>query len=248
MQIMRILMIGATSTVAQAVALRFAGKGVKIFCLARSEEKMSAVATQLGESCVGSYCFDFNDSNKVQEAVDQAVKVLGSIDLAFIAHGTLPDQIKTEENFTLVEEAFRDNCLSVISLMQPVCKQLEQQGAGKIAVITSVAGDRGRPRNFTYGAAKGALSLYLQGMRSVLWQSGIEVYDFKMGPVDTPMTTTHEKNFSFSTVDVVAKKMEKALTRKRYVVYVPGFWCWVMLAVKNMPEAIFQKLKFLSAR
>ena len=115
-------------------------------------------------------------------------------------------------------------------------------------MITSVAGDRGRPRNYSYGAAKAALTVYLQGLRSRLWNTGVEVYNFKMGPVDTPMTVDHEKNFSFSTSENVAQIMIKALANKRYEVYVPGYWAWVMLAVRLMPEALFQRLRFLSAR
>ncbi|MEB3357261.1 MAG: SDR family NAD(P)-dependent oxidoreductase [Synechococcales bacterium] len=244
----RVLMVGATSAVAQAVAHRLADRGDRLFCLARNPDKMSAIGKSLGTAYVGSYCFDFTDTTQAQTAVDLAVKHLGGIDLAFFAHGDLPDQIASEKDFQIVRHTFETNLLSVIALLLPVCDQLLQQGSGKIGVITSVAGDRGRPRNYTYGAAKGALSLYLQGMRSRLWQSGIEVYTFKMGPVDTPMTVTHPKNFSFSTVDQVARQMVKAMEGKRYQVYVPGYWAWVMLAVRNMPESLFQRLAFLSGR
>ena len=125
---------------------------------------------------------------------------------------------------------------------------MQQQGFGKLGVISSVAGDRGRPRNFSYGAAKSAVSTYLQGLRSSLYDSGVEVYDFRLGPVDTPMTIDHEKNFSFSSVDKVSELIIRHFQGRKYCCYVPGFWYWVMLAVRNMPEAIFQRLKFLSAR
>ncbi len=245
---MRVLIVGATSAVAQEVALQFANKNADIFCFARNEEKMVAIEEQLRNSLKGSFCFDFNNNDQTKHAVDLAIESLGGIDIAFVAHGNLLDQIESEHNFDIVRSTFETNCLSVISLLIPISEQMVKQGTGKIGVITSVAGDRGRPRNFTYGAAKGGLSIYLQGLRSSLWGSGVEIYDFKMGPVDTPMTVDHEKNFSFSTIDHVASQMVRAFQGKRYELYVPAFWFWVMLAVRNMPECIFQKLKFLSAR
>ncbi|MGF1498191.1 MAG: SDR family NAD(P)-dependent oxidoreductase [Elainellaceae cyanobacterium] len=244
----RVLMVGATSAVAQAVARRLAQRGDRLFCLARNPDKMAAIGKSLGSAYVGSYCFDFTETDQAQTAVELAIDHLGGIDLAFFAHGFLPDQSASEQDFQIARNTFETNLLSVIALLLPVCDQLVQQGRGKVGVITSVAGDRGRPRNYTYGAAKGALSLYLQGVRSRLWHSGVEIYTFKMGPVDTPMTVTHPKNFSFSTVDQVAEQMVKALEQRRYQVYVPGYWAWVMLAVRNMPEFLFQRLKFLSGR
>ena len=244
----RVLIVGATSAVAKEVALRFASSGADLFCFARDEEKMAAMEKQFTQVIKGSTCFDFNNHDQVQQAVNLAIETLGEIDIAFFSHGNLLDQIESEHNFDLVRSTFETNCLSVISLLIPIAEQMVKQGSGKIGVITSVAGDRGRPRNFTYGAAKGGLSVYLQGLRSSLWGSGVELYNFKMGPVDTPMTVDHEKNFSFSTVDHVATQMVNAFNHRRYERYVPTYWFWVMLAVRNMPESIFQKLKFLSAR
>jgi decaprenylphospho-beta-D-erythro-pentofuranosid-2-ulose 2-reductase len=245
---MRILIIGATSAVAEAVARRFAVSGAAIFCLARDEQKMEAVASSLGGAVKGVCCFDFTDSALAREGIRRAVECLGGIDIALVAHGLLLDQEESEQDFALVKSTFEANCLSVIALLVPLCEVMKRQGSGKIGVITSVAGDRGRPRNFTYGAAKGGLSIYLQGLRSSLWGSGVEIYDFRLGPVDTPMTTSHEKNFSFSTVDTVADLIMKAFGSKNYCCYLPGWWRFVMLVVRNLPESLFQKLRFLSAR
>ncbi len=170
------------------------------------------------------------------------------IDIVIFAHGELPDQRLSEHDFAVALKTFETNLLSVLAILIPVTNQMAKQGHGKIGVITSVAGDRGRPRNYTYGAAKGALSIYLQGLRSRLWGSGVEIYDFRMGPVDTAMTTYHEKNFSFSTPERVATIMVSALQKKRYKIYVPGYWSWVMTIVRLLPEALFQRLKFLSTR
>jgi len=244
----RVLIIGATSAVAQGVAQRLAQRGDQIFCLARNSEKLQAVKQQLGSAFQGSYCFDFNQTDQSTAAIARAVEQMGAIDLALIAHGDLPDQLLSEQSFTIARSTFETNLLSVVALLLPLTEQLIRQGQGQIGVITSVAGDRGRPRNYTYGAAKGALTIYLQGLRSRLWRSGVEIYTFKLGPVDTPMTITHEKNFSFSTVDQVSDQIVRAFKKQRYEVYIPGYWAWVMLAVQTMPEPLFQRLKFLSGR
>ncbi len=245
----RILIIGATSAVAQAVAQRFVQQqNARIYCLARNPEKMEALAEALGAAYAGSIRYDFNQTLHARQAIKYAVEALGEIDMALIAHGALFDQIDSEHDFSVAQATFETNLLSVISFLIPLSEQMLQQGFGKIGVITSVAGDRGRPHNYTYGAAKGALNIYLQGLRSNLWRSGVEVYTFKMGPVDTPMTVDHEKNFSFATVDEVSKKIVNAFNKKRYEIYVPGFWRVVMFFVRIMPEWLFQRLKFLSAR
>lgn len=243
-----ILIIGATSAVAQAVAHRFAQQEATIFCLARTPEKMAQVAESLGKSFAGSYCYDFTQTELAPTAVTQAITALGRIDIALIAHGDLLNQIESEHDFAVAYQTFAINQLSIIALLIPLSAQMAEQGAGKIGVITSVAGERGRPHNYTYGAAKGSLNIYLQGLRSALWGSGVEIYTFKMGPVDTPMTVAHAKNFSFSTAGNVAETIVKAFEKKRYERYVPSYWQIVMFFVRNMPEWLFQRIGFLSGR
>lgn len=245
---MRVLIAGATSAVAQAVMKHYAESGAQFVCLARSEEKLCQQLDNADLEVAGCIYLDFNQSDHIPAAINKAANLLGAIDVALIAHGVLPDQCATENDIALVKQVFDDNCISAIALVQAISFQLQQQGFGKLAVITSVAADRGRPRNFTYGAAKSALNIYLQGLRSVLCRTGIEVYTLKLGPVDSPMTIDHTKNFSFTTPEKAATCIVRALKKKQYEVYVPGFWRYVMLAVKLMPEALFQRLSFLSAR
>ncbi|NRB42769.1 MAG: SDR family NAD(P)-dependent oxidoreductase [Pseudomonadales bacterium] len=248
MAIKKIVFIGANSAVAKTLALQFAEQEVEIFCLARNEASLEKHIKALGGAYKGGYFFDFCDYSQAKAAIQAAVSVLGHIDLAVFAHGTLPDQVVSEFDMAVTLDCFENNLLSVIALLMPVKQQMLLQKTGKIAVISSVAGIRGRPRNFTYGAAKGALSLYLQGLRSVLWDTGVEVYDFKMGPVDSPMTIDHEKNFSFASCDQVSARIIKLLKTRQYQAFVPGYWRWVMLAVRIMPERLFQRLGFLSDR
>lgn len=247
---MRILVFSANSAVVQQMVMELKAHYSEaiFYCVARNEQDFDRFSEKISDRFAGSSFYDFTDFAKAEDVVVSANEAMGGIDLAIIGQGFLPDQMATEGSFELAQECFEINCLSILSCLIPIVNILKQQASGKIAVISSVAGDRGRPRNFTYGAAKSAVSIYLQGLRSVFYKSGIEIYDFKLGPVDTPMTADHEKNFSFSSKEKAAKIMVKALKKKRYVRYVPSFWYWVLLAVKSMPENIFQKLKFLSAR
>ncbi|HEY9033047.1 MAG TPA: SDR family NAD(P)-dependent oxidoreductase [Pseudomonadales bacterium] len=245
---MKVLIIGATSAVARAVALRLAADGAQMYWLARNPHGLQQALAGLESSVRGSACYDFCDTAQAAQAVENAWQCLDGIDRVLIAHGMLPDQLRTEHDITLAEQTIASNLTSVIAFLLPLVQQMQAQGHGQIGVISSVAGDRGRPRNFTYAAAKGGLSVYLQGLRSTLWQSGVEIYTFRLGPVDTPMTASHQKNFSFASVDQVADVIVRAFAGRRYDIYVPGFWRWVMLVVRMLPEWLFQRLAFLSAR
>jgi len=136
----------------------------------------------------------------------------------------------------------------VVALLVPLGNHFEAAGAGHIAVLSSVAGDRGRPRNYTYGASKGAVNLYLQGLRTRLWPRGVGVHTLKLGPVDTPMTTTHEKTMLFARADRVAVDIVAAIDAGRAEAYVPWYWRFIMAIVRNMPERAMQRLRALSGR
>jgi short-subunit dehydrogenase len=146
------------------------------------------------------------------------------------------------------ESIVRANFTSVVSLLVPLANQLERQRSGKLGVITSVAGDRGRPRNYTYGAAKAALNTYLQGLRTRLYPSGVSITTLKLGPVDTPMTVGHRKHALFGEVPRVARSIVETIEAGTPEAYVPGFWRLIMPIVRSTPEAVFQRLPFLSGR
>lgn len=220
----------------------------EFYLIARDQSKLEETQATLDIAGLWSACSNFLDTKQTRINIEQAWQQSGGIDLAIIAHGFLGEQIATEHDYPLAEEVINTNFSCVVSQLITLSELMETRGRGKIAVITSVAGERGRPRNYTYGAAKGALGLYLQGLRSRLWGSGVEIYNFKMGPVDTPMTSNHTKDFSFAEPQQVASTMVRLLSTKKYTAYVPGFWRPVMWVVRQLPECIFQRLKFLSGR
>lgn len=251
-----ILILGATSAVASRIAELYAAttdsidgeQHHRLYLIGRRPDVISRLSQGLGKSVVGIDSVDFVDLQATRQCIAKAYGVLGSFDYVLIAHGLLGDQMLSEENVDEAMRVIEVNYTSVVSQLVALTQLMEKQSSGKIGVITSVAGDRGRPRNYTYGSAKGALAIYMQGLRSVKWRSGIELYTFKLGPVDSPMTVEHKKNFSFSSVDTAAEKIVQAFESRRFVHYIPGYWAWVMWVVRWMPEPLFQKLGFLSDR
>lgn len=242
------LILGATSAIAAEVAELLAARGERLHLVGRNADKLAAVARRCQATTVSTQTADFAELERNEAIIQSAIAELGRIDRVLIAHGALGDQLATERSFDAAEQTLRVNFLSVVSLLIPLANHLERQGSGTIGVITSVAGDRGRPRNYTYGAAKGALNLYLQGLRSRLYAAGVTITTLKLGPVDTPMTHDHDKTAVFGKPEPVARGIVKALDARASEVYVPSFWGVIMPLVKNTPERLFQKLPFLAGR
>ncbi|HKO51651.1 MAG TPA: SDR family NAD(P)-dependent oxidoreductase [Polyangiaceae bacterium] len=243
-----VLIFGATSAVAAEVAVLCAARGDRLHLVGRNTEKLAEVARRCALAQVTTQTADFAQLEQNEQCVTEAVHALGRIDCVLIAHGELGDQLASERSFADAEQILRINFSSVVSLLIPLANHLEQAKSGTLGVITSVAGDRGRPRNYTYGAAKGALNIYLQGLRTRLYASGVSVTTLKLGPVDTPMTRDHKKHALFGKPRSVARSILKALDARVPEAYVPSFWRATMPIVKNTPEWLFQRLSFLSGR
>jgi decaprenylphospho-beta-D-erythro-pentofuranosid-2-ulose 2-reductase len=246
----RILVLGATSAIAARVIAIWAGRGARLHLVGRDADKLAAVAAACpGAGGVTTTRADLGRPESAVEVVAEALAALGGqVDLVFVAFGALGEQAETERDFAAAEAILRVNFSAVVALLVPLANHMEARGSGAIAVITSVAGERGRPRNYTYGAAKGALNVYLQGLRSRLAPAGVQVTTLKLGPVDTPMTATHAKNALFSSAARVARLIVRAIDGGAKDVFVPGYWRWIMWGVRNTPEALFQRIGALSRR
>lgn len=245
---MHALVLGATSAIAQEVVRILGTRGDHLHLVGRNFAKLAAIAEECGAKEVTTQVADFSNLDENEEIIRQAMATLGRVDVVIIAHGDLGDQLESEKSFKEAEAILRVNFMSVVSLLIPLANALEAQGSGKIGVITSVAGDRGRPRNYTYGAAKGALNIYLQGLRTRLYASGVTVTTLKVGPVDTPMTKDHKKNALFAKPAAVAQGIVRAVDAGAAEEYVPPIWGAIMPIVKNVPERLFRSLPFLSGR
>lgn len=171
-----------------------------------------------------------------------AVERLGQIDLALIAHGVLDDQIAAEANFEVAAASLHTNFTSTVSLITWLANYFQVQRAGTLAVISSVAGDRGRKSNYVYGAAKGAVNIFLDGVRNRIDRDGVQVLTIKPGFVDTAMTANVPKTALFATPDQVAKGIVSAIEKRKDVAYVPWFWAGIMLIIRLVPGRVFKKL------
>jgi decaprenylphospho-beta-D-erythro-pentofuranosid-2-ulose 2-reductase len=244
----RVAIFGASSAIAAEVARIYAKRGARLCLIARDADKLKALEIELAPQVV--YCArqDFDRTDEADGCVQRAVQALGQIDVALIAHGLLGDQRESELNAQVAEDIARTNYLSVVALLIPLANHFEAQRAGHLAVLSSVAAERGRPRNYTYAAAKSALNIYLQGVRSRLYRAGVQVHTLKLGPVDSPMTVGHAKNALFTQPDRAARGIVRAIDRGLAEAYVPGFWRLIMPLVRNLPEAVFQRIGALSGR
>lgn len=244
----RTLVVGATSAVAGAILRECARRGERLFLIGRDAAKLALVTQSLGAAVVGSATGDFEDAASNARLAARAIAELGGLDSVFVVHGLLPDQRETELDFAAAAKTLAVNFTSVVSFLIPLANHLAEQRSGAIVVVGSVAGDRGRPRNYTYGAAKGGLAIYLQGLRSRLHRDGVRVVTIKLGPVDTPMTATHRKNLLFAEVESAGRAIVEARSAGPTEAYVPRFWRPIMWLVRSLPEPVFQRLGALSGR
>lgn len=242
----KVLVLGATSAIAQSTVRLLAARGASLYLVGRNAERLEAVAKDArtrGASKVETEAVDLDDLARHEALVERAEAALGGLDGALLAHGILGNQEAAQHSYAEAEKVLRTNFLSAVSLLTPLANRFEARKAGTLVVISSVAGDRGRQSNYVYGASKGALSVFLQGLRNRLARSGVAVVTVKPGFVDTPMTADVKKNALFATPEKVARGIIRAADARKDEVYLPGFWGPIMFAIRNIPERIFKRMK-----
>lgn len=242
---MRILIVGAASALAHETAKYFAKDGASFVLVARSPQKLSAISQDLsvrGAKEIETIEADLTDVARHQEILDAALKPFSGLDMVLVAYGTLGDQHLCEQDVQVALQEFATNATSVIALVTLLANYFEPQKRGCIAVISSVAGDRGRQSNYVYGAAKGAVTVFLQGLRNRLAKQGVAVVTIKPGMVDTPMTAHVRKGLLFAQPRQVGHGIYEAMLKRKEVAYVPGYWRLVMWIIKSIPEPVFKKL------
>ena len=243
-----VLVLGATSSIAIATMRRLVAPSRRFMLVGRNSDRLTAVAQDLlarGAASVDTWVMDLDDTAGHAEMLTVAAERLGRIDLALIAHGVLGDQQAAELNFEIAAGILHTNFVSTVSLLTWLGNYLQEQRAGTLAVISSVAGDRGRRSNYVYGASKGALSLFMEGLRNRIDRDGVQVLTIKPGFVATPMTAHVEQNFLFASPRQVADGILRAVERRRDVVYVPGFWAPIMFLVRADPRLSIQKDEYV---
>lgn len=241
----KILIVGATSAIAEATARIFAERGDALFLVARKADALAALSMDLkvrGAATVGTQTLDANLFDAHAQLISQATQELGGLDTVLIAYGTLSDQKACEASAELTVQEITNNAVSVVALLTHLAQLFEQQRAGTIAVISSVAGDRGRRSNYVYGSAKALVTAFTSGLRQRLQKSGVAVITVKPGFVDTPMTAAFPKGALWASPQSVARGIARAIDRSAAVVYLPGFWRPIMFIIRAIPESLFRRI------
>ncbi len=243
----KILIIGATSAIAAACARVWAQDKAEFFLVGRNTERLAQTADDLrahGASAVHTHALDLNQMEQHAAMLQACFDTLGSVDMALVAHGTLPDQAACQQDAALALREFSSNGLSVISVLTLLANRMEAQRSGVIGVISSVAGDRGRYSNYLYGSAKAAVTTFCEGLRARMFHAGVHVLTIKPGFVDTPMTKGLPLPGPLvATPERVARDITRAMERRKNAIYTPGFWWLIMLIIRSIPGPIFKKLK-----
>lgn len=241
-----VLILGATSSMARAAAASFAKKGHPLYLAGRDTDDLERTATDLRiryEIEVHTGAFDAEATDSHAEFLQHAVRESDGLDGVLLGFGYLGAQEEAIRNFDEAKRIIDCNFTGACSILTHCADYFEQQGHGFIAAIGSVAGDRGRQSNYVYGAAKGGLALFLQGLRNRLFHSDVSVTTIKPGFVDTAMTFGLPGLFLVATPEYVGDHIVRAVDAGRNTVYIPWFWTGIMGIIKSIPEFIFKKMK-----
>jgi decaprenylphospho-beta-D-erythro-pentofuranosid-2-ulose 2-reductase len=232
---------------AERCARLWVGESPKIMILlgrdrARTERVAQDLHVRSPQSSITVQTIDFADPAQIQAWVDQ-VCAAGVPDTVLIAQGTLPDQTACQKDLALNETVLQINAISPVLFAEAFVGHMERINSGKLGIIGSVAGDRGRKSNYIYGAAKGLVARYVQGLQHRLAKSNVRVVLIKPGPTDTPMTAAlKEKGLKMSKVTAVARCIVEGVQKGKPVVYAPAKWAVIMIVIRNLPRFIFNKM------
>lgn len=243
----RIVIVGATSAIAEHCARLWLEKQpADMTLVGRDAQRIERVATDLKvrspESEIRVVQAEFLDPEAIDATVENIVQS-GNVDIVLIAHGSLPEQADCQDDLKACSEALDVNGVSPVLYAEAFAKQMAKANHGTIALIGSVAGDRGRKSNYVYGAAKGLVTRYAQGLQHRFAGTGVKVVLIKPGPTDTPMTAHLKgKGAKLAPVEGVAKRIVEGVESGKTVIYVPGKWRLIMMVIRHLPTAIFNKM------
>ncbi len=242
---LKILIVGATSAIAHSTAKQFAADGAEFFLVGIDEAKLERNRDDLiarGAASAHTYVMDATDFDKHAAMLEAATDALNGLDVLLVAHGTLTDEDAARADFSVARHELDINFVSYASILTHVANLFESQKRGSIAVISSVAGDRGRGSNYVYGAAMAGRTAFTSGLRNRMAKSGVDVLTIKPGFVNTPMTAHVKKNPLFAEPDDIGEQIYKAMKKRKSLIYAPFFWRYIMFIIRSVPEGIFKRL------
>ncbi|SFJ72442.1 SDR family oxidoreductase [Celeribacter neptunius] len=238
------IILGATSSMARAMARRLAKDGARLLLCGRDMDDLAASAVDClarGAASAEALRFDARDHATFAPIIDKAASEEGEINCAVFV-GSMPDQAEIDADPALLDGVVQDSYIGPATFLTLLAPHIESRARGTVVGVTSVAGDRGRIGNYVYGSAKAGFATYLSGLRNRLTRAGGHVVTVKPGFVDTAMTWGIEGMFLVATPDAVAKDIMRAVAKKRNVIYTPFFWRYIMLIIRHIPEFIFKKM------
>jgi short-subunit dehydrogenase len=242
----RIAIIGATSSIAEHCARIWAQQGlVELILVGRDQRKLDIISADLlvrsPNTKIEIATTDFIDPNAIQKIVD-SLFAISPIDIVLIAHGTLPDQQDCQNSLVLNFNTLEINGISPVLYAEAFAQHMAKINHGSIAIIGSVAGDRGRKSNYVYGAAKGLITRYAQGLQHRFAGTRVSVTVIKPGPTNTPMTAAMKGSEKFASPEGVAKTIVSGIRSKKMVIYAPAKWQFIMMVIQHLPSFIFNKM------
>ena len=242
----KIVVIGATSGIAEQCCRLWVQRGaVDLLLVARDAARTERIAADLRVRSPGStvtvMTADFVDPKEIVRVADAATAA-GPVDIVLIAHGWMPRQALCED-IQVAHDTLVINAVSPALFAEAFANKFVQAGRGTVAIIGSVAGDRGRKANYTYGASKGLLARYAEGLEHRLAGNGVSVVLVKPGPTDTPMAADHKaRGRRLASAEDVARRIVQGIDAKKPVVYAPPVWRLIMLIVRHIPRVVFNRL------
>jgi decaprenylphospho-beta-D-erythro-pentofuranosid-2-ulose 2-reductase len=245
-----VIVVGATSAVAQAAIRIWAARNATLTLVARNTDELSRIAADArvrGASDVVTAVGDVTNTAFIKATVSAFKSNNDAIAQALVAYGSLTDSARADTDLDYLATELHTNFLSATLWAQALSERFAHAdcGGGTIAVISSVAGDRGRGSNHAYGAAKAGVTAFCSGLRARMLARGVHVVTVKPGFIDSPMTAhVAKKGALWASPEAIAAGIVRAIDKKRDVVYLPGFWRLIMLIIKHVPEGIFKRLKF----
>ena len=242
----KILIIGATSLIAEHCARIWASRGSSFFLTGRDTLKLNIIANDLkirGAKQVFTYCINFNDIDEHLSMINTADSELDGLDLVLVAYGTLSNQELCEKDVNMTISEINTNAISIISLLTHIANRFESAKAGKIAIISSVSGEKGRASNYVYGCAKAMVTTFASGLRQRLHKANVSVLTLKPGYVDTPMTAHKKKGLLWAKPAKAASIIVRAIDANKDEIYVPRFWWLILTVIKLIPNRLYKNIR-----